>query len=292
MERNRKSRNTSVPQDQSPLVENVDLSCAPPLGRTIRKLQLSDFVLTESLYEPRSIIPQHAHKPPTLVLGLEGESSEKLASVVHEVRAGSLIIRPAEELHSDHNGPRPVRLLNIEVNLPIHCPCHDFSKVFAQPTYMQGGLLPALAQRIYRESRMKDSASRIIIEGLMLELLGNASRSLFKPPVRPPQWLKNARELCHVRFADTLTLMDIARAVGAHPTHLARSFKKHYGTTVGEYIRRLRLDWAATRLAETDDSIAEIASAAGFYDQSHFSHSLKQHLGVSPLEFRTSKRSG
>jgi AraC family transcriptional regulator len=291
MERIRKSRNTFLTDDEPPRVEIPELPYTPPLGRTLRKLQLSDFVLTESLYEPLSVIPTHAHKAPTVVLGLEGESRENLASRVHEVRAGSLIIRPAEETHSDQNGNRPVRLLNIEVTLSIHCPCHDFSRVFAQPTHLQGGLLPALAQRIYRESRIKDSAARIVIEGLMLELLGNASRSLFTPPLRAPQWLKNARELCHARFAEPLSLMEIARTVSAHPTHLARSFKKHYGTTVGEYIRRLRLDWAATQLANTDDSIAEIAASAGFYDQSHFTHNLKQHLGVSPQEFRASKRS-
>jgi AraC family transcriptional regulator len=261
----------------------------PPLGRQLRKLQLSDFVLTESLYQPGSVVPAHSHAAPTLVLGLAGESTEKLANLTHDVKKGTLIIRPAAERHSDVNGNRPVRLLNIEVTLALKCPCSDFSRVFAQPTYLSGGLLPALAQRIYQESRIKDSAARIVIEGLMLELLGNASRSLVTPPVRAPDWLKSARDLCHARFADSLTLMEIAKAVGAHPTHLARSFKKHYGTTVGEYIRRLRLDWAATQLATTEDSIAEIAAAAGFYDQSHFTHTLKKHLGVSPLEFRTSK---
>jgi AraC family transcriptional regulator len=127
-----------------------------------------------------------------------------------------------------------------------------------------------------------------VVEGLILEFLGNASRSLFRPPARTPPWLERARDLCHAHFAEQLTLGDIAKSVGAHPTHIARSFKKHYGATVGEYIRGLRLDWAAARLESTDDSIADIAAAAGFYDQSHFSHNFKKYLGVTPVEFRAS----
>jgi len=120
----------------------------------------------------------------------------------------------------------------------------------------------------------------------MLEMLGHASRSLLKTPVRRPSWLMQARDLLHGRFNDSLNLVEIAHTVGVHPTHLARTFKKHYRMTVGEYVRRLRLDWATRQLCETQDPIAEIALGAGFYDQSHFSHLFKQHTGFTPAEFR------
>jgi AraC-like DNA-binding protein len=43
------------------------------------------------------------------------------------------------------------------------------------------------------------------------------------------------------------------------------------------------------QLSETQDSIAEIAESAGFYDQSHFTHLFKQHTGFSPAEFRAAQ---
>ncbi|HET7112109.1 MAG TPA: AraC family transcriptional regulator, partial [Pyrinomonadaceae bacterium] len=138
------------------------------------------------------------------------------------------------------------------------------------------------------ESRVKDSVAPIIVEGLMLEMLGHASRSLITMPVREPSWLMQLREMLHGQFNDPLHLVEIAQTVGVHPTHLARTFKKHYRTTVGEYVRRLRLDWATRQLSETEASIAEIALAAGFYDQSHFSHLFKEHTGFTPAEFRAS----
>jgi AraC family transcriptional regulator len=142
--------------------------------------------------------------------------------------------------------------------------------------------------RLYRESKIEDSATPIVIEGLLLELLGHASRWLSTPKLRLPPWLNTARDICHEHFNDPLNLFQIATLVGVHPTHLARSFRKYFRMTVGDYIRQLRLDWAISRLAETKDSIAEIAIAAGFYDQSHFTNSFKQRIGLSPAEFRAS----
>ncbi|HEY0365746.1 MAG TPA: AraC family transcriptional regulator, partial [Pyrinomonadaceae bacterium] len=199
---------------------------------------------------------------------------------------GGVIMRGPHLLHADQYGAVPHHGFMIELEHKWLNTCRHFLRVFDDYRQFSGGLVPALALRIYRESRVKDSIAPIIVEGLMLEMLGHASRSLIKAPVRPPVWLTQARDIVHGRFNDSLNLVEIANTVGVHPTHLARTFKKHYRTTVGEYVRALRLDWATRQLSETEDSIAEIASAAGFYDQSHFSHLFKQHTGFTPAEFR------
>ena len=200
--------------------------------------------------------------------------------------AGCVITRAPNLKHSDQYGAVAHRSFMIELEDKWLNTCRHFLSVFEGHRHFAGGPVPALALRIYRESRIKDTVAPVIVEGLMLELLGHASRSLIKSPVRLPGWLMQARDLLHGRFNDSLSLIEIAAIVGVHPTHLARTFKKHYRTTVGEYVRRLRLDWATRRLSETEDSIADIASAAGFYDQSHFSHMFKQHTGFTPAEFR------
>ena len=48
----------------------------------------------------------------------------------------------------------------------------------------------------------------------------------------------------------------------------------------------LRLSWAAGRLRGSDDAIAQIAVAAGFFDQSHFTRAFKGQFGVTPLAYR------
>jgi AraC family transcriptional regulator len=255
--------------------------------RKVEIFKLSGLTLTEALFAPGSRTPPHTHDTASICLTLTGNGVEIVDGRHIVMQPGSVIMRAPQIIHSDEYGAVPLRGLMIELDRKWLQTCRHFLSVFEGYRYFPNGAVSALALRIYRESRIKDTVAPIIVEGLMLEMLGHASRSLIKTPVRPPGWLTQARDLLHGRFNDSLNLVEIANVVGVHPTHLARSFKKHYRTTVGDYLRQLRLDWATRRLSETEDSIAEIASAAGFYDQSHFSHLFKQHTGLTPAEFRS-----
>lgn len=264
----------------------VEISTRECNRAELNRLKLSGLTLTETLFTPGSSTPPHTHNTASICLTLTGQGVEIFDSRRIVMHPGSVIMRAPQIIHSDEYGAVPLRGLMIELDRKWLETCRHFLSVFESYRYFPNGAVSALALRIYRESRIDDTVAPIIVEGLMLEMLGHASRSLIKTPVRPPGWLMQARDLLHGRFNDPLNLVEIANLVGVHPTHLARTFKKHYRTTVGDYLRRLRLDWATRRLSETEDSIAEIASAAGFYDQSHFSHLFKQHTGLTPAEFR------
>jgi AraC family transcriptional regulator len=274
-----------------PYVVNGSSRAAEPIParHEINKLKLFGLTLTETLHPPDSRMPDHVHDTAGICMTLTGYGLE----VIHGVRVitepRGVLMRGPQILHSNQWGAGSHRSFTIELEENWLETTRQFARLFEGHRYFPGGPVSALTLRIYRESRIKDSVASIIVEGLMLEMLGLASRSLIKPPVQPPGWLLQARDLLHGRFNDALNLIEIANAVGVHPTHLARTFKKHYRTTVGEYLRRLRLDWATRQLCETEDSIAQIAAGAGFYDQSHFSHLFKQHTGFTPAEFRASQ---
>jgi AraC family transcriptional regulator len=107
---------------------------------------------------------------------------------------------------------------------------------------------------------------------------------------RPPDWLREARDYLHDSFSERFDLTELARVAGVHPAHLAREFRRHFHCTAGEYVRRLRLDRAVQQLSQSEESIAEIAADAGFYDQSHFSRAVKAHTGLSPAAYRAAQR--
>jgi AraC family transcriptional regulator len=75
-------------------------------------------------------------------------------------------------------------------------------------------------------------------------------------------------------------------AVGVHPVHLVRVFRKFQHCTVGEYIRQLRIDYARERMLSSNDPLIEIALSSGFADHTHFSRSFKRVTGMTPSEFR------
>src|SRR5262249_7883642 len=111
-----------------------------------------------------------------------------------------------------------------------------------------------------------------------------------RPARAAPRWLSRARDLLEARPAARLTLAEIAAAVDVHPVHLARAFRRRYGCSVGAYPRPLRLDLAARALSSGDAPVSEIALAAGFSDQSHFSRTFKRTTGLTPAEFRSQSR--
>jgi AraC family transcriptional regulator len=93
----------------------------------------------------------------------------------------------------------------------------------------------------------------------------------------------------HADFQRPLSLADLAATAGVHPVHLARAFREHQGITVAAYTRRLRFERSLRELAElgtSQRSLAEIAQAAGFADQSHFSRTFKKLTGLTPKAYR------
>jgi AraC family transcriptional regulator len=143
--------------------------------------------------------------------------------------------------------------------------------------------------RLHREFRCFDSLSPVAIEGLGLELLAVTCRSSGAAS-RRPRWLEQAREIVHERCAEPMSVTAIAHEVGVHPVHLAQVFRREFGQTCGDYIRRRRIELACRRLVTTDDPLADIALDAGFADQSHFSRTFRRVVGTTPADYRRARR--
>jgi AraC family transcriptional regulator len=81
-------------------------------------------------------------------------------------------------------------------------------------------------------------------------------------------------------------VQDIANVVGVHPFHLSRVFRTVHRQTIGEYVQRLRVSYACKQLAVPEIDLAEVALAAGFADQSHFTRVFKNVTGITPGVYR------
>ena len=64
--------------------------------------------------------------------------------------------------------------------------------------------------------------------------------------------------------------------------------KKETGKTAHEYIQLKLIDVAKQRMFDTTKSVSEVAYALGFKYPQHFTRVFKQHVGVTPLEYRNS----
>ncbi|HBS30041.1 MAG TPA: hypothetical protein DEB06_11490 [Phycisphaerales bacterium] len=77
-------------------------------------------------------------------------------------------------------------------------------------------------------------------------------------------------------------LADIAIGIGVDRCHLARSFRRSRGCTIGEAARLLRLRRAFAELVESDLPLSAVAVRAGFADQSHFGRVFRARFGTTP----------
>lgn len=168
----------------------------------------------------------------------------------------------------------------------------DAAQALNEPITVKRGAVIPLAPKFQREMLAADSASDLVLQGLVYELAGELARRQ-APKLAPdaPAWLKRARELLHDLWNQSISIEEIAATVGVHPSHLNRVFRAHMNQTPGEYLRRLRMERATREVIAGDMPLKAIAALAGFSDQAHFTREFRRHHGVSPLEMRRSMRS-
>lgn len=203
--------------------------------------------------------------------------------------AASAWTEPAEEKHANVAGVRGARVMIIQ---PAPDESDDISPLhralFDEVVLCRSAELLADASRLEQECAAQDDLSPLVVEGIGLSLLARAAR-LFRRAKHhdgSPAWLVQAVEYLHAHRLEPVRLGDVARAVGVHPSRLAHEFRARLHESPGEYLRRLRVEWAAERLLDAEASVADVAASAGFFDQSHFARVFRRHYGVSPSVWR------
>ena len=260
-------------------------------GENLRSHKTASFALSERFYPPRFETPKHSHKSPLFCFVIHGDYTETYGRRTRECKSSTLLFHPAEELHAEHFHDSGGHSFIIEIEPQWLQRVREDQAVPEPSGGFKRGITELLARRLYKEFVHRDEVSDLIIEGLMLELIGEASRSgAIKSNNHPPRWLEQARELLREHFAESLTLADIAQAVGVHPVHLAQTFHKSYHCTVGDYVRELRIDCACRDLANSESPLVDIALRAGFCDQSHFTRTFKRLIGIAPSQYREAVR--
>jgi AraC family transcriptional regulator len=261
-------------------------------GKETVRLELADFILVESLYTASATMPRHTHDLAHISLVLEGSYTERYG-LKHRVGEPSvLVLHPPDEDHlvTFHN--RGARVFSLHLKPRWFERVRDYSKVLDSPADFRGGLPAWLAVRLYRESRETDEVSPLMIESLALEIIATTSRRVSLRDHKAPPWLERVREMLHARLSEDVTFSRIADTVGVHPVYIARQFRKHYHCTMGEYLRRLRVEAACREISESDTPFSQIAPRVGFYDQSHLTNTFKRLTGMTPAQYRRAFRSG
>lgn len=257
------------------------------LGACGRRQEARGFALAElAPTVPAAEVPRHTHTDAHFVLLVEGLYISSAADALPLAQPPMLIYNPPGTTHRDRFHALDGRFFTISVSPESLRHVTEYVAPLERATAFSRGHALALARRLAGECRRWEQSSPLIAEGLGLELMAEMSHAKERSHRQPPAWLKAARELLHERCPEGIGITEIARVVGIHPIHLARTFREFFGCTPGEHLRRCRLDRAAILLAGKHLSIAGVAAEAGFADQSHFAKSFRKAFLMSPSEYR------
>ncbi len=106
----------------------------------------------------------------------------------------------------------------------------------------------------------------------------------------PPRRLRRVCDYIEAHLGENMNNAKLASIAGLSMFHFVRAFRQSQGISPHKYVMRRRLERTMELLAGTDLPLAEIASAVGFSDQSHLSRRFRQHIGVTPRDYRWSMR--
>jgi AraC family transcriptional regulator len=90
----------------------------------------------------------------------------------------------------------------------------------------------------------------------------------------------------HQNIADGLSIEQLAKAAGLHPSWFRQLFKQVVGMTVHRYIMHHRLERARDLLVNTNMPLLQLSHETGFSSQSHFTDNFKKNYGATPSQYR------
>jgi AraC-like DNA-binding protein len=98
--------------------------------------------------------------------------------------------------------------------------------------------------------------------------------------------LRKVLEFLRESYQEKLTLKQISDVACMSPSYFCRFFKKVTGSSLTDYVLRMRVDRSMELLLSTDKPVTEIAYDVGFDSHSYFDRVFRRLTGLSPLEFR------
>lgn len=258
-------------------------------GRCVRHVDTGGTLVRDTRLAPHVVLPRHEHAGAYVCLVLSGHYIERARTEI-QCTAGSVLVHPAGHVHENRIGGAGARCVNVEFEAgvlrdgPLRALAMllDDEHHFALPPTFPS--LRRLADALAEDDALAD----LQVHATTLELICFIARNPARD-ARAPRTAALARVVDHLEsaLASPPSIETLAALAGLHPHHFMRVFRSRYGETVGDYVRRRRLEVADAAVRGGDGrALIDIALDAGFCDQSHFTRAYRRQFGLTPGQRR------
>jgi AraC-like DNA-binding protein len=134
---------------------------------------------------------------------------------------------------------------------------------------------------------LRDASGRIVGTAGVTRPLPRAEATAPDPESRSASPLSVAIRHISQRYAERITNEDLARVCGLSVRAFERQFQAAYHVSPHDYLRQLRVRMSCSALVFSRKSLAEVASAYGFADQSHFTKEFRKFMAETPRAYRS-----
>jgi AraC family transcriptional regulator len=225
----------------------------------------------------------HSHRNPHFSFILEGGNVERRERAVNDCLPGRLLFYRSGEPHQNVNVIYPSKNFNVEMGENFFSR-YDLSEADVDAGLATGPTAKFTMLRVYKAALDGGVGAGLEIHSLLLSLLFGGEKGRHAGP--PPPWVARVAEIINDRWDENLSLLELSRETGVHPTTISKHFPRYFSCTLGEYVRRLRVEQALVMIRRSNRSLTEVAHSCGFADQSHFTRVFKETTGLLPKSYR------
>ncbi len=204
---------------------------------------------------------------------------------------GDVYILPAgirHEYYSSADEPWVKKFFNVKGTLFLDL-LRDYS--LDNVVVIKNCNVKALFDEIYELSRSKSESGDLFYDKLTLklhELLINI-KSIASPNTNSDELLK-VKEFIDKNLEKIITNDELAELIFRSNDYLIKSFSRRYGKTPYEYQIDQKIIAAKRLLQYTQLSVGDVSKRLGYSDQHYFSNLFKKKCGISPLNYRKTKK--
>ncbi len=246
--------------------------------------EYTGLVVTDTEYT-HDFVDWHYHENAYFTYILEGILFEANKKEAYQCGAGSLLFHNWQDPHYNRKSTPRVHGFHIE------CDKNWFDAFDLKLDAVQGSRriehpsVKTLFHKIYIESKLPYTDSAFTTEDLLLQVFSELAHPNLSNKATP-EWVKKVKDIIYEQYDNSLTLNDLAKQLNVHPVHLSRAFPQHFNTTLGAYMRTVKVEKSLIYLSNPSMSLSEVAYMCGFADQSHFIRCFKEVFHINPLMYR------